>query len=1169
MRALASLVKRLPFFAPMAPVPNPQYVQLRNARGGWGLFCDIFLASLTVGCNVTALAKLARKCKLIECLDTAPPLSIAQIARVLRHVNLGAQGAVLALTQARAESLVRLVQNVDEDTEEHSKNGVLALDSVLGSMLGSELVESLLDYGLAAGLAQAFQDFCDSTPKQASLEDTTMTTATRNFIRGLERPSDYDRSKFTSLLVENKLLTHIAQWQAKLTETDAAPHCLVQLIFESLDGVEHEHIGLLLANMACVVDYIVAIDMLEARHKPFKRIFISSEKDSEMDHHHPFNKKGTHAIAHLAQLAEYLVAECPPTDAVRILLSELVDFYGKMRLEYFSKLNGDSSMAEAQVIESIFGSWISIPFQLTQVRLHFETHSTNALPGHIVLLVRAVQDLIVAVFANEIFDGKPFLASWGLAWTVVHPRLWSSLEGISFLAKEVRAVQTAKACDALSLALHACFTIEDVCRGRDFLLQLDEWPSVTDAFLGLYSTRPEGTTTFISEEKASLNFLRWCAVFRVKDLGITFSSATTSTLSALRLHRIMVAVRGVPDITCFIGSSAVDSLWVLYEQRGLAPTQSQLDAYLFPFLASTLRTITSSGACMECRLISAIVAIFNVSKSPSGVATLSPELIAALHDFIGHFFSTVGCIEEASLLPAKEGSVAMFCALEEAVVLRSCALCLNQFLANFLPTPAIAAIAILMASFGAALRRNLYSFDEKCKNNTMFYPPEDPIHTPLECEITPSRFLGIGAYNGRFHLAGIATRQPLQWEQSSWMVPLKLLLKKNVKLLHMQAELDQFVAHPSSKIVLAALKKVIHQLELTATPIRFIPFPILYPSDGVLFRGLGDRDGSKRSFEAVLDFLVRGFSAADLSTSNPFGQSASKNGLLFMTHSVETAGDYLSKEFTDGAFVVLNAHVVNNSLMYKASRLEKESVLQLALYGITLAALEMLILPGAYEADLRTIFSTGEADVGKLNLRHPDFERLSAMQLRDIAATLRTHVGINGETQTLMARIVFFRTEDFERSNLSTFVSNLCTDRKKVVIHGCGSFMLEHTMSKVLRSWDQQDASGENAQWLQEICRLAPSCTSLIEANVHMPATLCAIFAKLNGADFAATFDLLGAFLPRLVWLQDIITRKSVISSEAFFDVWSGSGLILAGRYQEVLKRCVHSDSMTYVSFFS
>jgi hypothetical protein len=281
-----------------------------------------------------------------------------------------------------------------------------------------------------------------------------------------------------------------------------------------------------------------------------------------------------------------------------------------------------------------------------------------------------------------------------------------------------------------------------------------------------------------------------------------------------------------------------------------------------------------------------------------------------------------------------------------------------------------------------------------------------------------------------------------------------------------------------------------------------------------------------------------------------------------MTHSVETAGAYLSKEFTDGAFVVLNADVVNNSLMSKASRLEKESVLQLALYGVTWAALEMLILPGAYEADLRTIFSAGEADVEKLALRHPDFERLSALQVRDIAATLRTHMGISGETKTLMARIVFFRTEDFERSDLSTFVCNLCTDRKKVVIHGCGGFMLENTMTAVLRSWDQQDASGENAQWLHEIVRLAPSCTSLIEANDHVPATLCAIFAKLKDADFAETFDLLGAFLPRLVWLQDIITRKLVISSEVFRDALSSGGLMLiqGGHIQEILKRCVHSD---------
>jgi len=189
---------------------------------------------------------------------------------------------------------------------------------------------------------------------------------------------------------------------------------------------------------------------------------------------------------------------------------------------------------------------------------------------------------------------------------------------------------------------------------------------------------------------------------------------------------------------------------------------------------------------------------------------------------------------------------------------------------------------------------------------------------------------------------------------------------------------------------------------------------------------------------------------------------------------------------------------------------------------------------GAYEADLHRIYSsvgTCEADSdvleGKPNaLQHADLRTLTPTQVAQIRNNLKLSFR---DGSTFMDRVAFFRPRDFERRDLAQFVKHKLEGSGVIIGSGSGFTMVQTAMLHSMLAWEaNRDTTAGRAMLGNVLSVLLPDSQPL--------NSLRDVFEKLNDHCFHRTFLALDNFLPRLIWVQDLVAQKTKVHQETLMD---------------------------------
>ena len=266
---------------------------------------------------------------------------------------------------------------------------------------------------------------------------------------------------------------------------------------------------------------------------------------------------------------------------------------------------------------------------------------------------------------------------------------------------------------------------------------------------------------------------------------------------------------------------------------------------------------------------------------------------------------------------------------------------------------------------------------------------------------------------------------------------------------------------------------------------------------------------------SVLDLLAHGLSAADLSRANALGQSSSKSGQIFRTHSLDTAIGYLTKGFGDGALVAVDANCVNAMVLLGEYRLEKKAFVQIAMHNcVPLGAIVAIFLPTIIESDVAKL------RCGEVGFHCPEFSALTD----DERSVLRSN--LNAGSVSLSERLHFYADQEF--SSLSTIVTSVMKECGKSIDGGSGlKAGLQVALYGELVWRDnsvQRDLITHSiARMIQPILNLAPSTDWL---------RCCCM--ELTDEKFSFAYRFLEPLLPCAVRFLDLAPQRLTFTREQF-----------------------------------
>ncbi|CAK0811827.1 unnamed protein product [Prorocentrum cordatum] len=258
-------------------------------------------------------------------------------------------------------------------------------------------------------------------------------------------------------------------------------------------------------------------------------------------------------------------------------------------------------------------------------------------------------------------------------------------------------------------------------------------------------------------------------------------------------------------------------------------------------------------------------------------------------------------------------------------------------------------------------------------------------------------------------------------------------------------------------------------------------------------------------------------------------------GQLFFTHVLASATSeltgamfYLTKDFSNGALIAVDARHVNRAILRGDYRFEMEEVMHVVLYDqVPLSAVSVLFLPKLYEHDVTLVYSS---DDPMPEFLVPDFQALTTTQVSLMRLGLRSRRA--EAEQTFFDRALRFvpASEQLDAwthngQGLFQFVASELEGRKLELLRDSGHALLQNQAMASERAWVHR-----GPEIAMELAKYIPTSFApgmLPSANGDgLAHWLCECYSRCCDGQFLKLFLLTEPFLPTLVRLQDLVPQR-------------------------------------------